>query len=94
MLFTRGMFSHGELMPNEAIFIRANTLALSLNVSEVGLTGLILKGRVPKPDTIGRFPRPKTRAWSLDTLAHWRPDVARRCVALSCALEKFPLKAA
>lgn len=80
-------------MSQENDFIRANTLALALGVSEVGLTGLILKGRVIKPDAIGRFPHPKTRAWHIESLRAWRPDVAARCKALLLALEKSPLAA-
>ena len=79
-------------MSQNSDFIRANTLALALGVSEVGLTGLILRGRVPRPDVVGRFPHPKTRAWRFESLQSWRPDVAARCTALVAVLEDIPLK--
>lgn len=73
--------------------IRANTLALALGVSEVYLKTQILKGAVPFHDEMVKRPVPQTRVWFLSTLEQWRPDVARRCLALMRAMENTPLSA-
>lgn len=74
--------------------VRANVLALALGVSEVYLKTQILKGNVPFHDNLVRRPVPQTRIWRLSSLREWRPDVARRCLALLQTLEDFPLIAA
>ena len=79
---------------NDIEFIRANTLAFVLDLSEVGLAGLILKGRIPPPDIVTRLPHPRTRAWKFSTLQRWRPDIAAACATALKALDAFPARSA
>lgn len=75
-------------MPDHAVKVEA--LAAVLGISYDTFYRRLAAGQIPRADI---SPHVRGASWRLSTLRTWRPDVAKRCLAVLKTLKDTPLAA-